>query len=326
MRFVVYGAGAVGGVVGGRLFEHGHDVTLIARGEHLAAVQASGLRIDSPGGSVTLEVPAVGSPAEVDWSGDEVVMLGMKGQHTVPALRELRDSVPRTVAVVCLQNGVVNEREALRFFERVYGVTVMAPTGHLEPGVVQAWAHPVAAILDIGCYPHGVDDVAVAVAEALSGSAMVSEPRPDIMAWKHRKLLMNLGNAVQALFGHDARAQPIASAARQEARDVFAAAGIEAVSGEQDRERRGDLLQIGSIGEISSRPGGSTWQSLARGQGSVETDYLNGEIVLLGRLHGFPTPCNALLQAWMARAVSGGAEVASHDPDAFLAELDSTST
>ena len=43
------------------------------------------------------------------------------------------------------------------------------------------------------------------------------------------------------------------------------------------------------------RPGGSTWQSLARGR-PVEVDYLNGEIVLLGRLHGVPTPVNELLQ------------------------------
>ena len=41
---------------------------------------------------------------------------------------------------------------------------------------------------------------------------------------------------------------------------------------------------------------GSTWQSLSRRQGSVESDYLNGEVVMLGRTHGIPTPCNATLQ------------------------------
>lgn len=323
MRFVIYGAGAVGGVVGGRLAQHGHDVTLIARGAHLEAIQSKGLRIDSPGGSDTVEVHAVGSPAEVEWQGAEVVMLAMKGQDTVPALRALREVAPASIAAVCLQNGVVNEREALRFFDRVYGVTVMAPTGHLEPGVVQAWGHPVAAILDVGRYPEGIDDTAVAIAAAISGSAMVSEARPDIMCWKYRKLVMNLGNSVQALFGRESDTAPITSAARAEARAVFDAAGIDAISGEVDRERRGDIIQVGSIGDGTTRPGGSTWQSMARGQGTVETDYLNGEIVLLGRLHGVATPCNALLQRWMARAVTDGVEVASHDPAAFLAELES---
>jgi 2-dehydropantoate 2-reductase len=44
------------------------------------------------------------------------------------------------------------------------------------------------------------------------------------------------------------------------------------------------------------RGGGSSWQSLARGTRSIEADYLNGEIVMLGRRHGVPTPVNALMQ------------------------------
>ena len=51
MRLVVYGAGAVGGVVGGRLFQHGHDVVLVARGEHQRAIAARGLTIEWPEGS-----------------------------------------------------------------------------------------------------------------------------------------------------------------------------------------------------------------------------------------------------------------------------------
>ena len=52
----------------------------------------------------------------------------------------------------------------------------------------------------------------------------------------------------------------------------------------------------GAAGGRQSRPGASSWQSLARGTGSIEADYLNGEIVLLGRLHGVATPVNAALQ------------------------------
>jgi 2-dehydropantoate 2-reductase len=52
------------------------------------------------------------------------------------------------------------------------------------------------------------------------------------------------------------------------------------------------------FGDIPGHPrgGGSSWQSITRGTGSIETDYLSGEIVLLGRLHGVPTPVNATLQ------------------------------
>ena len=56
-----------------------------------------------------------------------------------------------------------------------------------------------------------------------------------------------------------------------------------------------DSLQPGRIAG-QTRPGGSSWQSLRRGTGDIETDFLNGEIVLLGRIHGVPTPANELLQ------------------------------
>ena len=50
MRFIVYGAGAIGGVIGGRLFQAGHGVTLIARGDHLRALQGDGLTLATPDG------------------------------------------------------------------------------------------------------------------------------------------------------------------------------------------------------------------------------------------------------------------------------------
>jgi 2-dehydropantoate 2-reductase len=89
-----------------------------------------------------------------------------------------------------------------------------------------------------------------------------------------------------------------------EAEQVFLAAGIDPVTEAEDEVRRGDLLQLRPVaGE--PRAGGSTWQSLQRGSG-VETDYLNGEITLLGRLHGVPTPTNAALQRLMREAASRG--------------------
>jgi 2-dehydropantoate 2-reductase len=109
MRFVVLGAGAVGGVVGGRLHQHGHEVLVIARGEHLHEIRRAGLRIESPDEVVTLAVPAAERPAEVDWSDDDVVLLATKTQDTGAALTELAAAAPETVPVACAQNGVENE-------------------------------------------------------------------------------------------------------------------------------------------------------------------------------------------------------------------------
>ena len=72
--------------------------------------------------------------------------------------------------------------------------------------------------------------------------------------------------------------------------------------------------------------GGSTWQSLARNAGSIETDYLNGEIGLLARLHGVPTPANAALQAIASRMAREGAAPGSMTVAAVEAAMGSTST
>ena len=71
-----------------------------------------------------------------------------------------------------------------------------------------------------------------------------------------------------------------------------------------------------------ARAGGSTWQSLTRGTGSIETDYLNGEIALLGRLHGVPTPANVALQAITARMAREGAAPGSVGVVEVEAEID----
>jgi 2-dehydropantoate 2-reductase len=88
----------------------------------------------------------------------------------------------------------------------------------------------------------------------------------------------------------------VAQLAWDEGEACLKAATIEHVSVDEDQARRGDRLHPGDDVSGFPRGGSSSWQSLARGQRTIETDYLNGEIVLLGRLHGVPTPVNALLQ------------------------------
>jgi 2-dehydropantoate 2-reductase len=295
LRFVVYGAGAVGRVIGGRLFAHGHDVVLIARGEHLRAIARSGLRLESPEGSELLTIPAVEHPSELELGARDAVLLTVKGQDTAASLQALASSAPEDVSVLCAQNGVDNERLALRLFSNVYGVCVMLPATYLEPGVVQASSAPTPGLLDVGRYPTGMDEIARSIAEAFTVSGFDSRAVPDVMRWKHAKLLMNLGNAIEAVCEPSPRQDELDELARREGEACLRAAGIEYASAEEDRERRGDLLRpLPVAGRV--REGGSSWQSLARGAGAIEADYLNGEIVLLGRLHGVPTPVNETLR------------------------------
>ena len=245
MRFIVYGAGAIGGIVGGRLAQHGYDVVLVARGEHHDAIRDSGLRIDGPDSSVTLAIPVVDSPTGIEFRADDVVLLCVKSQDTEAALTALEAIAPLTTAVVCVQNGVANERTTLRRFANVYGVCVVCPALHLEPGVVEAHAAPTTGILDLGRYPHGTDPTAAAISTAFASSTFASVPRADIMRWKYGKLLNDLSNAIDALCGPDPHGGELGRRARAEGEACLAAASIDAVSREEDAERRGDLFQWG---------------------------------------------------------------------------------
>ena len=318
MRYVVHGAGAVGGVVGSLLHMAGRPVTLVARGAHLAAIRDSGLTLDAGDGRHRIDAPATDTAAEVPWTDDTVVVLAVKSHQAAAALADLRAHAPADVPVVCATNGIATETATLRLFARTYAVCVMLPATHLEPGVVVASCHPTPAILDIGRFPGGTDDLTAAVADDLRAAGIESEERADIMAMKRRKLVMNLGNGVDASFAQGEAADRLAELAQAEGERVLAAAGLAVVSAEEDRERRGSVLRRRPD---LDRRGGSTWQSLARGTGDSEIDYLAGEVVLQGRLHGVPTPVNEAVVAATRHLTATGGPARSLDAAEVLARL-----
>ena len=320
MSYVVYGAGAVGGVVGAHLHRAGLPTTLVARGDHLDAIRERGLLLDTEDGVETVAVPAVGGAAAIAWTDDTVVLLSVKSHQTAAALDDLVSHAPAGTVIVCAQNGVANEQLVLRHFAATYALCVMLPAAHVEPGVVVQQCWPVPGILDLGRFPGGVDDVADAVAADLRAAGFASQARPDVMAWKYRKLVMNLANGVTATCRPGGPAyDELIRRARDEGERAIAAAGIAMVSAEQDVERRGDLLR--GRDRTDRTRGGSTWQSLRRGTGNVEIDYLAGEVVLLGRLHGVPTPVNELLQRTTTELARSRGPAAGLDPATLLAAL-----
>jgi 2-dehydropantoate 2-reductase len=306
MRFIIYGAGAIGGTIGFRLAQAGYEVVLIARGAQLQALRTTGLRLVSPHDDDVRRIPAVGHPGEIAFAPDDVVFLTTKTQDTDAALRDLLvASGGADIPVVCAQNGVENERLAARRFRRVYSMMVWLPAAFEQPGEVVCYCTPRSGILDLGCYPQGTDGTAQAIADALEHSGFSARALADIMRSKYTKLLMNVVAVMPALCGPAGRDSGFAWRLREEALACYAAGGIEAASSDEESARQAESgIEVGNIaGRV--RAGGSVWQSLARDTGSVETDYINGEIVLLGAQHGVAVPCNRAAVFYANRLARG---------------------
>lgn len=294
-RYVVYGAGAIGGAIGALLQKSGVDVTFIARGAHLAALQEKGLRLRSPSGEEVIPVKVVGHPRETCLNDGDVVILAMKTQDTNAAIRDLTGIASSMTPIVCAQNGVENERLALRYFEHVYGCFVYIAGAHLEPGVVDIHTAPCPGVLDIGRVPEGIDDTTRRIARDFEKAGFDSIPRDDIMAWKREKLLLNLTNAIQAISNATfEESAELTMLARAEAEKCLEAAGIEHSNRAEVAARIAEVVKFKTINGRPF-PGGSSWQSLQRGGTVNEVEYLNGEVVLMGRLYGVPTPVNTYL-------------------------------
>jgi 2-dehydropantoate 2-reductase len=105
MRIVIFGTGGVGGYFGGRLAHAGEDVTFIARGEHLRAIKASGLRVDSPSGDFVV-YPAKATDNLGEVGETDLVILGVKAWQVSEAARAMKPLVGPKTTVVPMQNGV----------------------------------------------------------------------------------------------------------------------------------------------------------------------------------------------------------------------------
>jgi 2-dehydropantoate 2-reductase len=321
MRVVVIGAGAIGAPIAAQLFERGHPVVLVARGANFEAISNDGLTIATPDRTSTSKVPVVNGISSLTTKEGDVVVLSVKSQDTAGALDDLMTRAAPRTPVLCAQNGVANERLVSRHFSHTYGVCVMSPASYLEPGRVEVFSSPVLGVLDVGGWPTGVDDTAREVSSVLSDSGYASMATGEIETLKWGKLLSNVLNALEVLCGPSAMGDELAGRVSAEAAACLTARGVDVARATSLAEERSKLVNFHSIGSIR-RVGSSSWQSVLRGTGHVETDYLNGEIVALGRRYGIDTPVNELLQRRANEMAKQGLTPGSVSIDELRRELD----
>lgn len=301
MRFIIYGAGGIGSTIGGHLFRTGHDVVLVATPKHVEAIEKGGLRLVTPDATHVLPVPAVKEARDLaPFRGDDLVLLTAKGQHTVKCCGQLRAAgAPRTLPIACAQNGTLNESLAQRVFDKVYGVLLVVPAIFIDPGEVINPISGNSGLIEAGLYPCGEDELCHTLVTALRQAGFASHVNNRIMSIKRAKHFNNLHNALRAITDDKGDSEPFMAEVQREAQQVWEAAGMERESREAFSQRvqvnRGvDRMPAGY--ENPRYGSNSSWQSLARGVGNIETDWLNGEVVFLGGMLEIPTPYNALLQ------------------------------
>jgi 2-dehydropantoate 2-reductase len=319
MRICVFGAGAIGGHIAVRLAMGGSAVSVVARGPQLAAIQAQGLTVQAPDGTLHSRPRASADPA--DLGPQDAVLVATK----VTALPEVAASIapllgPET-AVVFINNGIpwwyfdrtaeagrrlpaLDPDEALRRFvgvPRTLGAVVYSAATVVAPGVIEALASDSRVIL--GELDGAMTPRLAAIAGAIAAGGMGGVAVPDIRAHVWAKLLGNLMNGPLCLLSRatmqDMLADPACrAAALTAAREVMALAAAydQPIRGQTPEERIARSLKI------AHRP--SILQDLEAGR-SMEIDAMFQVPLQLARAAGVPTPCLDLTIALATRAAIG---------------------
>ena len=155
MRFIIYGAGAVGSSVGGYLAQAGNKVVLIGRAAHAARINSSGLLLKDANGTHHIAIEAVTSIKEILESPEDVIFLCVKSQDTAEAVARIKEWTTSDLPIFCFQNGVRNEENVARSFRNVYGVLVAVGVRYVGPGEI---VHYAPKALTLGCYREGLDE------------------------------------------------------------------------------------------------------------------------------------------------------------------------
>lgn len=306
MRFVVVGAGGVGGYFGGRLAAAGHQVGFVARGPHGAAMARRGLTVQSGRGELHLAEPDV--VTDVGEAGPcDFVLLCVKMQDLGPLAESLRPLIAGDTAVVPLQNGV----EAEEMLSRVLGPgCVMGGVAYIfahiaEPGVVRHVGQIARLAFGELDGPKSARQEALLTACTAAGIGAEATDRIDDRIWRKFVLLAPLAGATclgRCPVG-GVRDDPLLRAKLEAMVGEAVALGrARGVALPEDLEAR----TLNAIGQLEAGMKTSMLTDLEAGK-PLELKWLNGSVVRLGAAIGLETPVNSeVVEALKPFAGGGG--------------------
>jgi 2-dehydropantoate 2-reductase len=297
MRIAVIGAGAVGGYFGGRLAAAGNNVHLLARGEHLRALQQGGLRIRSPLGDLEgLRVPATDDPHGV--GPVDVVLVAVKAYDIQAAVATAQLLIDDDTAVISLQNGVEAEEELASALggERVLGGVAYIEAVVAEPGLVEhrsAFARLVFGELD-GRRSGRAEEFLRACQQAGIDASISDDIRRDLWTkWVFICAFSGMTALCRQPIGVIMSDPDLTAVYRRLLEEMAALARARGVDLPADIVE--DRLSF-SQSELDPEMRSSLLADLNRGK-RLEIDSLNGHAARLGRRLGVDTPVNDVVYA-----------------------------
>lgn len=291
MKVVVFGAGAVGSWLGALLDRAGHDVTLVAREEHAAVVNARGLQ-------VTGKTEALARPRAVtrpEAPTPDLLFVTVKAYDTARAAAQMRPLVGPRTSIVSVQNGLGNvETLADAFVDRqVFAAATTHGVTFVEPGHVR---HAGTGYFRVGS-PYNEHARAEEIAAVLAEAGLEAEATPRIRGELWAKVVVNAAiNPLTAITGLRngalLRVRALGDLMQRAAEEVVDVARAEGAPLPED-----DLvLRARRVAELTAENKSSMLQDVERGR-RTEIDAICGEVVARGVKHGVDTPVNQTLLA-----------------------------
>lgn len=304
MRILVVGAGATGGYYGGRMFQHGRDVSFLVRPARAARLRAEGLRIRSPHGDATLHPPLL-SAGELAGRPFDLVLLSVKAYALDAAIEDFAPAVGSHTRILPVLNGM---RHIDTLGERfgadavLGGVSQIAGTLDAEGRVVQlSPLHRLAYGLRRGTSAEGLD--LVALDAALQGAGFDARRAEDIdqELWEKWVFLASLGGIGSLLRGSIGEIEAVPHGAALALRLLHECAAVATAAGYAPRAEALDGATA-----FLTQPGSPAVSSMYRdlqAGAPLESDTILGDLVERARQAGVDVPL--LEAAWLQLTIHG---------------------
>lgn len=291
----VIGAGAVGSYFGGLLARAGYDVTLIARQDHVKAIQENGLYMECQSFQERVSVKASTEYQAI--KNADLILFCVKSPDTESVAKEIKPYLSDDSIILSLQNGVDNgERIKSVLLNPVYPAVVYVATGMAGPGHVKHFGRGELVIGDLDGKDACLDQLKM-LQEYLNKGNVPCSISKNIKHDMWLKFLVNCSyNAISGIgqieYGQMVQSSHINTLIEQITNEFLAVAAKEGVTISPEQA----ILANEQIAKTMTKQKSSTAQDLMKFK-KTEIDFLNGYIVRRGLVHQIPTPANQSVYA-----------------------------